>query len=404
MRHLEFGEALTTRAARVAGLLWRVCSRVLFGAYRHLVEDAVLEALTKISHRAAKMRAGEIKNERAWIAKIGRSTAIDFLRRHRRHLEDRDPLTEIMHVLAAEAPSPQRRLELQGLFKQLFESLERRLDWQVLLLALRGVRQCEIAEILEVSPSTIHRAIGRVRLTYLALLDPDDYPPGGVRLTRSAEAQDEEAAGDDDVLHDRDGPGLEALVRLVLELPALRGAGAVADDCVADLEDVLHKLGVTTVPRRAAARWMPVGTVFYATRPTIHRLAIHICDPGGKLDVQGHRLESECRRLLVQIFDDVLCRTGRPSRTSSPQRWRLSWKAKSRGQEPGESMRINLVGHRHAGGHPAYDRHFYSDLTRRMEDNLRINFDEEASRDRRRRHGFFSVPIQRTGAHRKGID
>jgi RNA polymerase sigma-70 factor, ECF subfamily len=152
------------KLSKIFELLWEPVCRylILSSVGRGVAEDLAQEAFLRLY--ACMEKGQSVDNVSAWVFRVARNLAVDYLRK-------KDPLngadSELMESLAAGLPDPApdaEQMVLQGEDRQRFEASLRSLshqEQQCVFLRLEGLRYAEIAEVLGVSVGNVSTYLSR---------------------------------------------------------------------------------------------------------------------------------------------------------------------------------------------------------------------------------------------------
>lgn len=133
-----------------------------FFAERDIASDVTQEIFIKLYHSLAKFR--EEKSFTSWIFAVSRNYCIDYWRKNRKHLENRQELDEKIN---AGAPTPEETLakesEIEVLRKRIAQ-LEPDLRLILIMRDINDMSYQEIAEKFSIPEGTVKSRINRARL------------------------------------------------------------------------------------------------------------------------------------------------------------------------------------------------------------------------------------------------
>lgn len=144
-----------------SSLLYRICFSVLRDSGDS--EDAVQETFVRVMRHRNELV--EIRNTRTWLVRIAFNLALDAKRR-RRHISLADDATELAAALPSrDLPSDISLISLQrhASILRIMDGLPRKERSVLLLSALDELEIPQIAEVLEVTESTVRSRLFRAR-------------------------------------------------------------------------------------------------------------------------------------------------------------------------------------------------------------------------------------------------
>lgn len=147
--------------------------QIAFGVTRdyYLAQDVVQEALIKAyNHLDSVVDSAKLG---AWLASITTRTAIDFLRKENKTREKVDGYTELDKVHAVMNQNVEKEAEANELQAKIYEFLNTLSPEQKQLFLLKikdGLKEREIAEMLEMNPNTVKTKLYRMRKQLKELL------------------------------------------------------------------------------------------------------------------------------------------------------------------------------------------------------------------------------------------
>jgi RNA polymerase sigma-70 factor (ECF subfamily) len=144
-----------------SSLLYRVCFSVLRDSGD--AEDAVQETFLRVMRHRKELV--EIRNTRTWLVRIAFNLALDA-RRRRKHISLTDDAAQLAAALPArDLPSDISLISLQrhASILRIMDGLPRKERSVLLLSALDEMEIPQIAEVLEVTESTVRSRLFRAR-------------------------------------------------------------------------------------------------------------------------------------------------------------------------------------------------------------------------------------------------
>ena len=159
---------------RYAGLCVRVASRILGGADRSYVEDAVQEAFYAVF---AKLNQWRGENLAAWIGTIAARRAMDLRRRLRRSSAEKTGMEGDDPPAAPRSITPMDLTDLRDAIEKARSRMTER-QQRILDALLEGKTKEQIARELAVSPRMIYYELDAIRRLLKnslgSIADPDD--------------------------------------------------------------------------------------------------------------------------------------------------------------------------------------------------------------------------------------
>lgn len=154
---IEIADLVATHSS----LLYRICFSVLRDSGD--AEDAVQETFLRVMRHRNELV--EIRNARTWLIRIAFNLALDA-RRRRKHISLADDATELAAALPSrDLPSDVSLIALQrhAAILRIMDGLPRKERAVLLLSALDEMEIPQIAEVLEVTESTVRSRLYRAR-------------------------------------------------------------------------------------------------------------------------------------------------------------------------------------------------------------------------------------------------
>ncbi|WP_080845858.1 RNA polymerase sigma factor [Cytobacillus gottheilii] len=151
--------------------------QIAYGVTRdyYLAQDVVQEALIKAYHHLESV--ADRSKLGAWLASITTRTAIDFLRKEKKTREKVDGYTELDKVYAVMTQNVEKEAEANELQAKIYQYLNTLSPEQKQLFLLKikdGLKEREIAEILEMNPNTVKTKLYRMRKQLKELIAEQD--------------------------------------------------------------------------------------------------------------------------------------------------------------------------------------------------------------------------------------
>ena len=162
-------EALAALVGQYAGTLYRVAFSVLRNASD--AEDAVQEAFVRVLRHRETL--GEIRDHRVWLIRIVWNVVLDRKRRAKTRPET-DDVADLAWVLAADGITAEERASAAQHHASVLACVEKLppKEREVLMLsAFEELSSVEIAEVLDITESSVRSRLFRARNLMAELLD-----------------------------------------------------------------------------------------------------------------------------------------------------------------------------------------------------------------------------------------
>lgn len=156
----EADETLADIVREHAGFVFRIAYSVL--RHHHDAEDAAQETFLRVYRQ--RRRLGEIRDLRAWLARIAWRVALD--RRPRRPESSLEDAAAALRQLRAAGGTPEELAadrQMAALLQQLIAALPRELRQALTLFTLQELSSAEAAALLGIPEATVRTRVFRAR-------------------------------------------------------------------------------------------------------------------------------------------------------------------------------------------------------------------------------------------------